>query len=470
MDIKSVINNQWKRFIIEKGMLFFYAVSILLFGIIIPYFVKDIQKSFYCSVIITIMMAKPILADSVASEREKKTLESILSSPITIRKYLLSKNIFCFLFSIIFFVICNVLSVITNMCLSIPTNYSIFIFMEWYFSVVNVLLLTTIIGVYTSAKSESMHVAQNKISVRNYPFIFLLIIYFETTLQNSYEVTIAVNLIFYIIISVIFVRYMRMTLCMQHYEFYEGIFKEKNNRKHTKYEKKLFGEEIQFLSIIRHEINYMKTLKTLNLFLSLNYIGPVAMLLIGYYYTGNWDMTFPILTMSMMIPKVPTSYIAYSVGGEKTYKTGESLLSTPLNISTIFLAKAILPNIISAIMIIVSTLLLVFVRCGITNDCISDAFTPEIWILLLPISMLSSIFMTFLTAILSLALKTPRQAYFVTIYGGYLFLVPVALILFVTQNQLLWSLIYLVILLVSVVGMFLGVRLKTNRPLLISKL
>lgn len=470
MDIKSIINNQWKRFVIEKGMLFFYVVSILLFGIMIPYFVKDFQKSFYTCVVITIMMAKPILADSVASEREKKTLESILSSPITIRKYLLSKSIFCFLFAFIFFMICNMLSVITNICLSISTDCSTFIFIEWYLSVIDVLLLTTIIGVYTSAKSESMHVAQNKISVRNYPFILLLILYFETTLQNSFEVTITVNGIFYILIGVIFVRYIRMIMYMQHHDFYEGIFKAKKYHKINNCDKKLFVGETQFLSIIRHEIKYMKTLKTLNLFLALNYIGPVAMLLIGYYYTGNWNMTFPILTMSMMIPKVPTSYIAYSVGGEKTYKTGESLLSTPLNISTIFLAKAILPNILSAIMIIVSTILLVLVRCGITNDRISDVFTPEIWILLLPISMLSSIFMTFLTAILSLMLKTPRQAYFVTIYGGYLFLVPVALILFVAKNQLLWSLIYLVVLLISVVGMFLGVRLKTNRPLLISKL
>lgn len=470
MDIKSVIRNQWKRFVIEKGMLFFYAVSILVFGVILPYFLKDFQKSFSFSVIITIMVAKPILADSVASEREKKTLESILSSPITIRNYLLGKNIFCFLFTIIFFVICNMLCVVTNICFSIPTECSTFMLIEWYLSVITVLLLTTIIGVYTSAKSESMHVAQTKISIRNYPFIFLLIIYFETTAQNSYEVTITVNFILYIIIGVIFVRYLWMTLHMQHYDFYEKIFRTKKYPKLSKSERKKFGEGIQFLSIIQHEMKYMKTLKILNLSLSLNYIGPVAMLLIGYYYTGNWNMAFPILTMSMMIPKVPTSYIAYSIGGEKTYKTGESLLSTPLSISTIFLAKTILPNIISAIMIIVSTILLVLVRCGISNDSISDAFTLEMWILLLPISMLSSIFMTFLTAILSLILKTPRQAYFVTIYGGYLFLVPVALILFVAQNQLLWSFIYLIVLLISIIVMFLGVKQKTNRPLLISKL
>lgn len=470
MDIYSVIHNHWKRFVIEKGMLFFYGVSILLAGVVIPYFVQGFQTSISIIVVLTIMVSKPILADSVASEREKKTLESVLSSPITIRKYMIGKIVFCFLFSSLFFALCNILLVVTCNCVLIANTCSVFILWQWYTMVMAVLLLITIIGVYKSAKSESMLVAQNRISVTNYPFMLMLIVYFETTVQNSYEVTIGMNVICYMIIGIFFVRYMRMILRMRHSDFYEGVFKERKHIEHSRAERTFLWGNGDFISVFRHEIKYMKTLKTLNFFLALSFIGPAAMLLVGYYYMGECNMVFPILTMAMMIPKVPTSYIAYSVGGEKTYKTGESLLATPLNISTMFLAKAILPNIISACMIIVSTFLVIFVSQYITNDNAMRFFSLTTWILMIPISMLSSIFMTFMTAILSLALKTPRQAYFVTIYGGYLFMIPVALILFVASNQLLWSLVYLVVLLISVLGMFLGVRLKTNRPLLVSKL
>ena len=222
--------------------------------------------------------------------------------------------------------------------------------------------------------------------------------------------------------------------------------------------------------VIQHEMKYMKTLKTLNFCLLLNFIGPAAMLLVGYYYTGECNMVFPVLTMAMMIPKIPTSYVAYSVGGEKTYKIGESLLSTPLNVSTMFLGKTVLPNIISAFTIIVSTLLVILVYSYVENVNAVESFSATTWILMIPASMLSSIIMTFLTAILSFTLKTPRQAYFATIYGGYLFMVPNALILFVASNQLLWSFVYLVVLLISVFVMFLFVRKKINRPLLVSKL
>ena len=115
--------------------------------------------------------------------------------------------------------------------------------------------------------------------------------------------------------------------------------------------------------------------------------------------------------MNMMIPKIPTSYVAYSIGGEKAYKTGESLLSTPISLSSMILGKTVLPNIISAITIIVSTLLTLPVYSYVKNINAIVGLSASTWILMIPVSLLSSIIKTFLIAILSFILKTPRQAY-----------------------------------------------------------
>ena len=127
-------------------------------------------------------------------------------------------------------------------------------------------------------------------------------------------------------------------------------------------------------------------------------------------------------------------------------------------------------NIISAITIIVSTLLTLPVYSYVKNVNAIVGLSASTWILMIPVSLLSSIIMTFLIAILSFTLKTPRQAYLVTIFGGYIFMVPTAFILFVVSNQLLWSLIYLAVLMISIFVLFFFVKYKINRPLLVSKL
>ena len=470
MGILSVIKNQWKHFIVDKGMIFFYIISIIIVGLIAPYFMKNFQTSFTIIAVLTIMVSKPLISDSVASEREKKTLESVLSSPITIIEYLIGKVAFCMLFSSIFWLLCNIVFYIACNFFSISITSSRVVITEWFISIIIILLLVTVAGIYISSKSENIHIAQNKINVISYPLIIMLIIYFCVTNTNIIEAKIVINVIFYTIIVVLLVRNIRKLFQMNHSDFYEGIIKEEKNIEFLSSEKGLLLGYGDFMTVICHEFKYMKTLKTLNYSFLVNFIGPVAMLLVSNYFTGEYNIYFSVLTMNMMIPKIPTSYVAYSIGGEKAYKTGESLLSTPISLSSMILGKTVLPNIISAITIIVSTLLTLPVYSYVKNINAIVGLSASTWILMIPVSLLSSIIMTFLIAILSFILKTPRQAYLVTIFGGYIFMVPTAFILFVASNQLVWSLIYLAVLMISIFVLLFFVKYKINRPLLVSKL
>ena len=87
-------------------------------------------------------------------------------------------------------------------------------------------------------------------------------------------------------------------------------------------------------------------------------MAPAVFLYISNYSKGSYDLSYAVIIITLMIPRVPTNLITYSIGGEKAYKTGESLLATPLKTSTILMAKAFVPFIVSFVMITLSFLLI----------------------------------------------------------------------------------------------------------------
>ena len=75
-----VFRNQLALFKREKGMLIFYLLCIAVIGILVPIFLHSIESSLTMAALLTVMFLKPLLSDSLAGERERKTLESLLSS------------------------------------------------------------------------------------------------------------------------------------------------------------------------------------------------------------------------------------------------------------------------------------------------------------------------------------------------------------------------------------------------------
>ena len=77
-----VFRIQIAQFIREKGMIAFYLLSILIIGILVPIFVSRVESSLAMAALLTIMYLKPLLSDSLSGEREHRTLETLLSSPM----------------------------------------------------------------------------------------------------------------------------------------------------------------------------------------------------------------------------------------------------------------------------------------------------------------------------------------------------------------------------------------------------
>ncbi|MFD1906154.1 AAA family ATPase [Paenibacillus rhizoplanae] len=77
-----VVRMQCAEFTSDKGMLFFYGLSIGITGIIVPIFMHGVEVSLSLAALLTAILVRPMLSDSIAGEREHRTLETLLSSPI----------------------------------------------------------------------------------------------------------------------------------------------------------------------------------------------------------------------------------------------------------------------------------------------------------------------------------------------------------------------------------------------------
>ncbi|MEK4006228.1 hypothetical protein [Paenibacillus sp. FSL H3-0333] len=216
------------------------------------------------------------------------------------------------------------------------------------------------------------------------------------------------------------------------------------------------------------------TLKRMLLSFGFLCFSPVAMVCLLLYFTGTLDLSYAVLLTVLMIPRVPINLMAYSIGGEKVYKTGEALLSTPLKIRPVFLAKCMIPVLVTAVMLTLSSLLTlagVTIAALISPELVSiQGYTAAQLILLFPVSLLSSIAMMFIAAILALRLRTPRQGLYATSLLSVLFVFPVLAIIYLAPNMLMGSLIYLAVLVIGNLICFKRISDNITRPQLMSRL
>jgi len=61
---------QFKR---EKGVMIFYGFCILVIGIVVPFFTRTVETPLAIASFLTALFLRPVLADSLAGEREHNT-------------------------------------------------------------------------------------------------------------------------------------------------------------------------------------------------------------------------------------------------------------------------------------------------------------------------------------------------------------------------------------------------------------
>ncbi len=451
----SVLRIQFKVFMSDKGMLLFYLAGVVISGIAVPFFTHEITTSFTVAAFLTTMFLKPMLAESLAGERDKRTLESLLSTPIKGSSVLLGKLLFHLFFAMILFGASMACAAIINGLAGLKTEFALW---QWISVIICAALNFTAIataGTYLSAKSADMRTATGRVPIAAYPLGFLFIFFISVITLNQPMATFIIGGItaaIYICVSVIFG--IKSSL-MKQSGYYENI-KIRKTKTADRSGVSLSAPKSQFSSVLQHEARYLRTIKTqIRLFIIFCFIpalGACYSSLSGSELFGLEYLDLTVIVSVLFIPSAIKNIVSYSVGGERAYKTGESLLSTPLNIRTIFLAKCALPVIVALIMIAASSILTltgVNIISRFWGSGNLEFYSATQLTLLVSGGVLASIAMIFINGILSVQLKTPRNGLYVSTLLSMLLFAPSALITYnAPENALLWAVVYAGMLLV----------------------
>jgi|GEM_PF-4584724 len=469
---RYVFRNQFALFRREKGMVLFYLFTVIIVGVIVPIFARGAGTSLTVAAFLTAAYLKLMLSDSMVGEREHRTLETLLSSQISGKSVIFGKLLFLLLFAVCFFGISALCAVLTSEI----AGYLDMAAWQWLsvaiLSVLNFAAIS-IAGVYTSAKSEDMRVAGSRVSFVAYIPGLMFSVFAAVAASAAFIVTIICGAFLAVVYICIIVVYAVKIGLTRQYGYFENV-KVKNRGKRCESHTSLAAPKSQFDIVFRFELKYLLTLKWLLLNFGVLCFTPAIIAILVAYYTKKFDFDYAVFITILMIPRVPVNLIAYSIGGEKVYKTGESLLSTPLRIRSIFLAKCAVSMLISLIMLVVSSAF-TLMSADITARILPEAVSAHVYsaaqlMLLFGVGITSSAFMIFISAILSAIMKTPRHGLYVTSFMSFLFVIPALLIVYFSGNILVWSSVYAATLLVSSLICVAKISDKITRPQVMSRL
>ncbi|MDR0220027.1 MAG: ABC transporter permease subunit [Lachnospiraceae bacterium] len=457
----------------ERGMMIFYALCAVAIGIVVPFFTRDLQRPLTIATLLTTVILRQLLADSLAGERENKTLEALLSTSIK-GKALVYGYFQCYLlFALCSFTVMAALAMLTVGLAGY--GWQIEAWQGVAIIVLAVLNYSAIVlaGVYISARSDSPRTAAALISSLAYPLGLLYLIFISITMLLT-AITVVVTGVFLAVVYLTFIIvYVRKTSHLKQPDYFENI-KTKKAQNASKYRTSFAAPRSPFAIVFAFEWKYFLTLgKLLGSFGRMCFY-PAFVACALAYFTDSFDLSYAVLVTVLIIPRVPTNLIAYSIGGEKAYKTGESLLSTPLHVRSVFLAKCALPVLISTVMLLLSALVSLAVadlysRFFASADTVY-MYSAEQLMLLFPVSIMSSVAMVLTTGVLSVVMKTPRQGLYAAFALGFVFVLPTLAIVYLAQNSFLWSVAYFLMLLIANLLGVKSISERITRPQLSAQL
>lgn len=95
--MKSVIRREWLRFYRAMGrfgLFRFIAIYVVIFGFVLPGSFDNPIAAFAVFAIIPLYIAGPLAVDAIAGERERNTLETLLTAPLSPIEFLGGKTLF----------------------------------------------------------------------------------------------------------------------------------------------------------------------------------------------------------------------------------------------------------------------------------------------------------------------------------------------------------------------------------------
>lgn len=474
--LAAVMIIQRKLFFKDKGILVFYALGILVIGGIFPLFFKSIVSQMTLALFMCVTMQKQWAAESVAGERENETLESLMSTTLPTRTFLLGKVLFNFLCALVY-----AATMIGGLCVTrglsgTPRELSPAGWLVAALGILGVLLVTASYGVWCSAKAETVRAAGRGPTVVCY-LISLLFIILLTVLTMSeslpIEAVVLVAAIYFLTTGGVALYAVLRILGLGR----SGIMEVERRGKHSTQvmaKGKRTRTSNPMLSpvtaVFVHEMHYLKTLKMVLFNFAILTLCPAGLQYTVWLMTGANDLSYGVLLTILIVPRIPTNLVAYSVGGEKAYSTAESILSTPVPVTALFWGKAAVPCLVAAVMLLLSAVLNLLTANLFA--CLDGSpflfYSAGQLVLLIGVGLTTCFVMILASAILSLRAKTPRKGLYYSTLLGLVFFLPASAILYLAGGSLFWALGYFALLLGVCYVLYNKVRRVTRAELMVN--
>ncbi len=269
MNVSSLVFlNQFARFKREKGMFIFYCLSIALIGIALPCFFHGVESFLTMAALFTVLYVRPLLADSLAGEREHRTLETLLSSPVSGKSIVWGKCRFCLYFALVFFGA----AVILGAMMFQFTGYAIaFEAWQWLGVAAGALLIfgaISIAGVFASATSVDLRTANSRIARSAYPLGLLYLVFLTVLVAAGFLPSLVVGSAVALVCLGIIAYYAFRIRTMKQSDYYENVKAKSVAKKRNQLvpnERFLTGTapKSPFETVFRFELKYFRKLKTL---------------------------------------------------------------------------------------------------------------------------------------------------------------------------------------------------------------
>ena len=198
-----VFRNQLSLFFSDRGMLIFYFLAMLFMGGGVPFFIRDMTTCISFAGFLTVIFLIPLLADSLAGEREKKTLESILSTAIKGSSIVWGKFLFhCVCHSL--FTLISGIAIFTNFLMGVEIGFTS---LHWTgIGLLAIMTFTSVIlsGLYQSALSGDTQIAYTKIAFIAFPLGILYMTALTIITSNELYFVVYVILFIYTTVCLIY--------------------------------------------------------------------------------------------------------------------------------------------------------------------------------------------------------------------------------------------------------------------------
>lgn len=454
--IRAVCAQQWRLALKDSGTLAFYACGALAIGGLLPLWPAAGPFVFNAMALYPLFLLKQWASEVFAAEKETKTLESLLSTTVSKKQLLLGKGAFCLEAS----GACFCLSLLPLLILRAAAGVlpGVRWGMIWAVSALFILsaVCLTLTGLYTSAVSGDVQEAGGRGMRFFIPVGFCLLVLLTLVSQGQALAVAVLGIVFLLLLGALCAW-----VCRRFYRLERGGFLSAAGGR-TADSRGYRDTRSQSLIVLGHEWRYFKALRRFKFSLLIFALSPAVVMSLWYHFFGTVNVYLALAVMSLGTARITVNLTAYTIGGERAYKTFESLLSTPIATSALFLGKGLLALLFSLALSVLGVLLMLAVSAGISGFSASALFSADQWVLWAA-GLLFSLLMVYVTGLSSMLMKKPRQGLYMAVVLSFLAAAPPLTVWLLPGSPVLWALGSLLVLLAADLLLAVFVRRRISR-------